>query len=632
MMNKELLLYIKTQLDLGTPSDVVKELLVTRGGWRAADVEEALRSILSPIKVSAPIPAVQPLEITKPAPAPVVAPTPVVQPPVVSTPPTPSPVAPPAVARVPGTTIVPPTPTSVRTIVDIAPAPRPVSVPVQPVTPPAPVQQPAPTPQPMPVVTPAPVVTQTPTAAIPQTSISPAPVSVPATSPMMTTMMPGMDGGAKITELPSKSHRGLLATVVILFVLVVGGGAAYAYMNYLSPSPAMAFSRIVPQLTNATTGHYKITAVVDFDKSFATGFLPKAPETTTEQPSGVQLSENTSAQATITLDGSFDRSDVNTTKSTTNVTFTTTALPMTLSFETRSIGASLYVKIPDLSFLTEFFGGNTGAFLPGDWVLFSKDDLTSVTGSEITSSSSLSSETKSKIAAIFLSGGVIVPTVELSKEKYNDTTVHRYQFTVDQKALKQAITQSFIAVSGTPMLSDDVAKLDQSLSSFSITDGELWVGLWDRKPHRIMFNIKPAGDPQMAIKNMKVDIAFTSFGGAVSIETPTNAKPFSTVLDTIEKKSHDAGVKAGLVSVAPLAEIYYSNKRSYTGFCTSIEGAKSLLDTYKGESPDSVYCKDSSRAYAVALPLLSETGFVCMDNTAVGITPRSDLPTGTSCK
>jgi len=435
-----------------------------------------------------------------------------------------------------------------------------------------------------------------------------------------------------MTVQPQKKRGKMFAIAfAVIFVLLLGGGGAYGYFTYVAPSPKVAFARIIPQLTSSKTGHFKASIVVDFDKAILDQFGPAlgADQIETE---GVQISKDTSAQATLALDGVFDRTDASNTKSDITTTFKTTAVPFMLSIQTKFIDNTLYVKIPDLGFLTDLVGGNTGAFLPGDWVSLKKSDLESSDAVlPIQVASNITSDKQAQIAKLFAQGGVIVPTVELSKDKLNGLLMHRYQFSVDQKALKQALIQSAAIVSGTPLTDQEIQSLDPMLASVTITNGEIWVGMWDQKPHRVMFTIKPNGDLASAFKNVTVDITLDAFGLPVSITAPVSAKPFTALFDDARKKAEDAAVKSTITSIAPTAEIYYSEKHTYLGLCVAANGAKPLLDSIASRTGSTLYCKDSARFYAAAAPLSGESGVVCMD-AGDKLVSLSSVPTGTVCK
>ncbi len=723
MINKELSLYIDAQIAIGTPQNIIKEMLVTRGGWRESDVDEALRSILNPIPaqpapvapqpVSQPKPAPQPVQpsrievdAVRPQPSqarmpgttlisqspelqtarPVVAAAPVgAQAPVAS--PTPTPVAP----------AIPPTQTPTPAPAAAAPAswltrtatPAQPAVPVQPqpnmaapysfATPPAQPSQPSPVSS---FVPPSAAVTGSspipPTAAAPLSSSTPvaptAPVPVQVSTPMtpimqqpvspladisdsvlpsamaindikppvqsvydptragQPAMFSGMQGSEPVIRETTPGRGKKIAIIVsTIIILLLAAAAAYGYFFYLNPSPKVAFANVLPQLTSAKTGHFKGTMVAEFDKGMASLFLPQIGQN--QGTTGVPISENNTGQATISFDGMFDRTDAANEKTDISLAFSSNVIPVSISLQTKFIDNTLYAKVPDLGFLNDLTGGNTGGFLPGDWVQFSKADLSEpLPGTTIMPSfiSNLTAEKKDQIRNIIFNAGVITPTIELSKEKLNGVSVHRYQFSVNQQALAKAIADSSVIASGQAMSPDDNAVLNDILSSFTVADGQLWVGVWDRKPYRIMFTLKPTEGGSDAISSIKFDSSLDAFGSPASITAPVSAKPFSSLFQDAQNKGRDAAIKAGLTSAVPAAEIYYGSKRTYLGLCADTT-VKSIIDTMAAKYAPSVYCKDSARTYAVAFPLASESGVACMDNGGK-IISLATLPTGTSCK
>ncbi len=699
MINKELALYIQAQLAAGTPEVIIKEILMARGGWRANDVDEAIRSVQNPLpQTAAPAPApiqqpmvsqvqpqpqkpLSPVQPVAPTPSPV---TPVQQQPTMAPKPAPSAI------RQPGTTLISQSPEIVAprpvaapvltpTPAPIAPqaaasiaataaasisqpeqsqampnpfAPRPTETPVMPpsssVTPPMPVTQPTPVPveapktfEMPPIIEPVMVTGIKPTMTTPS-AISPLPSSMaindiqpPTTSSLYqpthsdeTPHFVGMQSNQPIVTTRSTGKKIALIIFAVLLVVILGGAAAYGYFFYLNPSPKTAFNYILPRISSAQTGHFKATAVAAFDKSII-GSLSAAvaPGAGT---GGVPISEDTSAQATLVVDGTFDRTNAANAKSDATITVTTTAAPLTISFQTKYIDSVLYAKVPDLGFLTDLLGGNSGAFLPGDWVSFAKSDAETaedLSGISI-ATSGLTPEAQGKFTKALFSTNVLIPTIELSKETYAGKSVHRYQFSVDQQALVKALQDSFgnSAFEANP----DSFSPNELLSGLTVTDGELWVGVWDRKPYRITFTLKPQSTD--FVKDIKVDITLDALNEPVTITAPVSAKPFTVLFQDARNKAQDSAIKAMLTSVPPAAEIYYSSKRTYLGLCTDPKGLKDLFDAMSSQVlAQSPYCAATARGYAVAASLATQSGVSCIDAKGA-IVSLAALPTGAECK
>jgi hypothetical protein len=444
---------------------------------------------------------------------------------------------------------------------------------------------------------------------------------------------PFFTGMQKPAEAPApRKSKALLKTLIALVVLLMlGAGAAYGYFFYINPSPSVAFQTVVPALLSAKTGHLKTVATLDFDKSALAAAVPSVQTPAVE---GIPISENTNSTATVTLETSFDKTVFDNPKSETVATATSSAFPMTLKLETKIVDRIMYAKVPDLGFLNDIIGGNTSAFLPGDWVAFQPSEISSMLSLpiELPLLQGVDAAKQKQVEDIFIKGGAVTPTIELSKATLDGTTVHRYQFSFDKEALKKSAQDSYAFLYGSPMPDSQVQALTQFLDGFTISDGELWVGVWDRKPHRIIFTVKPSGDLGAKLHAIKFDITLSSFGTPVTITAPASPKSFTSLFEQTKKQTQDAGIKAALGSIMANAQIYYSVKKSYAGLCAAPTGLKGLLDTFAPKLlPGVAYCKDAAKQFAVAMPLSSETGVACVDATGKVATIAA-TPTGTECK
>lgn len=680
-MNPELILYIKTQQSAGMPKDAIKELLIGRGGWHPEDVEAAFAS-LEPAKAPAPIaqtpiqpqPTATPSSWLAPKPAtPKVASAPAVGMSEISAPvhgpvtspltrtPMPAEPAPRPVqdVQVPSqdaapSTFVPAPKAPLQSPQPVAPATT--SIPATPIIKdytlvqgtmgsPEPVRPAAPSPAPMrPLETP--VQASKPIAATPINDIRPTgtivgaqatpitatPAPIAAAAPVSAFVGMGRDDqDVVITETPTRSRAGkiALAVVAILILLALGGGAAYAYVFYVNPSPERAFTLVIPKLENAKTGHYKATITATYNKDLASALVTTPPGLTPVNQ-GVTIASNPDATATLVVDGTFDKATVGSEKIQSTVSLSTSAIPLNLSFETRLIGANLYIKVPDLGFLNDSIGPIGVA--TGDWVEVSKAELSQASANDPMLASSLTATpltilattSSQSLATSLLGPGIITPTIELAKGSYAGTKVHRYQFTVNQNALRSALAKAY------PSISNDT--LTQLLGTFTVVDGEIWTGMWDGKPYKILFTVKPTGELAQQVQSIVFDVTLDSFGSAVIIDTPSDAKPLISLITEAGLKAKDQRTMQTISMVKAQAEIYYAQKRTYLGLCAADTGLKNMIATLDTIlAPNTAYCKDAARTFAVAAPLVTQSGTACVDVAGTpGILPVT--PTTTSCK
>ncbi len=754
MINEEITSYIQAQLKAGTPKDIIREVLVSKGGWRLVDVEEAF-SKLNPLTSSVSIPSINTAtSVVSPNPdngsiatlvednakvateaeaqaaidsimqsKSTIAPTqpgPTIQKevsttsnvnktdPIISTPvqnisqpiiSTPTSVSTPIVSSIPTsvptqTPVVSQTPVaqSVAEKVEVMPTLQPKKQELNPVSAPAPIKQTSPEIAPIvntPVVTPAVNInsnprdsftfvkgavgspepirqsqnTNTPPSAFtgvkpqPPAAVSSLPLGAPEkpavqqniygpTREGSTPAFAGMQASQMLSQSQPKTSGKKIAMIlgITLLVLLLGGGSVFGYFYYVSPTPTRALGFAAQKISTYQTGHYVAKLKAEFDRSGIIGDIIPTPEGLTP-PEGLKPSENTQAEATLTIDGTFNRTDPIEQRSATTFSLKTTLAPVDLKLETRLIGTTLYAKVPELGFLADLIGGDTFGFLPGDWVKLSKDDVVSlasdapelqmvpgVQGGGLTQK--LTKEQQDKVIQLFTNGNIITPTVELSKSEINGVRVHRYQVSINTENLKQVLSQTYEITTGQKILPSQTQALGDLLTSFEITDAEIWVGVWDHMLHKIVFNVIPR-DESMKTMNAKlgVDISFDSFGTPVEVSSPISAKPFISILEDARKKGKDASIKANIAQARATAEIYYSTKRTYIGLCESQEGLGQTINALTSlVSPGVPYCKDAARTYVIAAPLTTEnSGFFCADNTGNQVS-LATVPSGTVCK
>ena len=312
-------------------------------------------------------------------------------------------------------------------------------------------------------------------------------------------------------------------------------------------------------------------------------------------------------------------------KSDITATLSTGLLASPLTTEIKSIGPTVYAKIPDLGFLADMLGGNTQAILPGDWVSFLSSD-TAALGQTGVLAGNISSTQKTQIMQIFMQGGIITPSASLSRVNVGGVLMHHYQFSVNQDALKKAVEQSLALVSGTALTDAQSAAIDQAFSQFTVTNGEVWIGILDRTPHRIIFTIKMAGSIASEVQDLKFDISLDSLGKSVSVTAPSSSKSVLSVIQTVQTSIADEHIKTGLAQAVPQSLIYYAAKHSYVGICDADTGLKNIVG---GLGASASYCKSTAKAFAVAAPL-STGQFACAD-TAGQVVDLASLPTGTVC-
>lgn len=596
MTTQELIFYIKEQLKGGIPPDVVKEVLITRGGWRAADIDEAFAFIGLGVgkkpapqpKPVAPSPVAQSVRI-EPQRVELTAPTPKVEPPV-----EPKPVAP--------------------------PAPTPLANPA-PVTPPPPVQQEL------------------------QSQTSPTPIaSAPTEAPTESVYEPTHKGmapeyigmsGTVVSETPVKKHTGkksLMLVFIILGVLLLGGAGAYAYMYYINPSSDRVFATMTAKLEDAKSFEYKEEAIITVPS------IPSLSALSAGAGENTALPASSNQTITFSVEGAVDSTDPNRPMSQSTIHLETTLLPFNLSVLTEVIGDKIYFQLPNLGILTSAIAPDVA---PGDWLYLSKADLEKMalenpefkSRIENFKQNQLTEEERQAIKKAFIESGTFVPTLELPRGATPDgVPVRKYQWTVDKDKLLVLIENVSRIATGEDLTAEEKTELAQGLGNIEITDGEIWIGVRDFLPHEVHFTmkVKDANFP-VTVKNT---FTLSNFGKKLNLTEPENATSYYDIFSTAQSKSKDAEIKAWLGSARALGEIYYSTVHSYLGVCTSPNGfVETVRNVGVAIAPDTANCIDSKGAYRLYAHLVTDpTKFFCVDSAANALELTTLPQEGFVCK
>lgn len=565
MTNQELIFYIKEQLKAGIPAPLIKEVLVTRGGWRETDVDEGFRFI-----------------------------------------------------GVGGTKEA-------------------VSKPETPLPPPIPAQQP--------------VVESVRPATLAQNVAAPVSVTVPIESPAVSQMsvyaptqaneVPHFEGMQtpehqqiiEITKKRASQKRMILVITILVLILGVGAFCTYAYMYYLNPTPERVFSKMISSMQKVKGLHYMTEAVTTLS-------LPSVNLGTT-QMSGDK------AEQTVTLkgEGTVDISDREHPTSESNFNLTTTLLPLNLSIATKSLNDIFYVQMPNMGAFTALVAPNLKS---GDWLSFSKADLDQlaldtpafkdrfhIDTAHVTDR--ITPEKRILLLKLFIESKAFAHTVSQPNEKLDGTIMHHYQWTLDKEALRAFLEQAIPLLSDMPLSNTDTQALTTFTHSFEITDGEIWIGMKDFLPHKIVFTLKafnPESTNKISIASTTVAVAFSNFDKKLNIIAPANASSYYTLFRDARLKGKDAQLKAQLASARALAEIYYSSKKSYSGMCLSTDASISSMMSSVNTliSPDTLSCVDAKSTYRLYAHLLTNPAhYFCVDSTGSAVELESSPISSTLC-
>ena len=619
MITSELISYIKSQLDAGMTEMQIGTILKANG-WIEADIHEAFSTIY-------PAPA-QPVQVA-----------PVVQ-------------QAPEIIQMTEPMYV----ESFKPIEYTRPRPEPIqpvqmfeSVQVQP-TQPIQMTQPAQVMQPEPIMMQAqpivnPVVMQPVAETVPQMQTQTMP-SMQAQSPYQQPVQQNIYMQQPAQQVQSTSGRAkkfILPIIVLILLLAVSGGAYAYFTGYFTPLEKIT-SEAFQAMYSANSATFDVTTSID-----ASGLLKgEDVNALSLLPTGF-LTGKTS----ITTKGAYDSSDA------ANKKFSSTILidagTVSAAAEIRAINGVLYAQItktPTIAMLPILTS------LEKQWVSFPYNTAQSadstpmmIPGFDPKILNELTPAQKTEFYKITNNAHFIKVTQKLDAETINDVSSYHFMFDLDREGIIAYLNDIKTYIR-------EVGKNDSKLSSFDPTTyakdlenvhdfkGEAWIGKKDKLLHKfdISMTVIDSNTEKDGIKIGMVAL-FDKFNQPVAVETPASTITFNeftdklfsgmmsgdpdatglldgavdATLDNANVKAQEAKIKSMITNMRASAELYWTNKDSYSGYCKSEKqtdptiictDAKLSFNAYAKLDNGKYFCADST-GFAAEISTLPKASIAC---------------------
>lgn len=621
MFNQELINYIKEQLRIGTPKELVKDVLMTRGGWVSADVDEAIRLATGQPKVAAPAmpqqslppqPAVQPTQTFSP--------TPIQQ----------SPVMP--ATQTAALQQAPFTADGFRPAQVAAMSPTQVAPQVQPLANTVGMQAPLQSGQPFQATTPLGGGSQQ----MNQSAWGTAPSN--------------FQPEVVITE---KTRPGIFARILkTLFTLVIlaalGAGGWYAYTKYFAPQPVTTSLSAVASAFAAgvTGGSFDMTLTQGAVNTSASGIFTKDPDTT------------------ISLSGSLRRSDDPSGAKPTAIAYTGKSTYFAIPDQTTKTGTVLGSLYNEEKFLSQKIFGTPFA-VSGEYLAsLSNPDLSQSLLAILTEILGRRSPDASSSFFSFVAGqNALTLGALVGEEPIAEIPTLHYKVTVDPLKAKEVLG-TFVGTLPVSLRAPFLSYFD----TVATMGGDIWIGKSDALPYQIVLTLMPkdVGDGKtlmpttfslmlkdfiqsgVEVNGKAVSIPQNTFPLADMLSVPPSEREKTAELDIKDSDSvtpehppadeNHTAISNILLSVDARAKAYYAKNKTYVGLCLSKDTTMGLwpvildIRAHKSKSPT---CRESATAYAIAATTIEAHGgsVACVDNTTgTGYASLSAMPTTPMCK
>jgi len=241
---------------------------------------------------------------------------------------------------------------------------------------------------------------------------------------------------------------------------------------------------------------------------------------------------------------------------------------------------------------------------------------------------------------------------------------YHFDFDLDKDGMISFEKEITIYIKSINKDASELVKVDDSdfnkmFSYFKSFKGEMWVGVFDKLPRKVVINIEGmnAEKPEDGVVKANLTITYSDWNKPVIVEVPQNTTTIEELISSImgksinpaitsfpenntqlgniielndaRKKGLDAKIKSLHYSMRAQAESFYdSNNNSYKGFCTS-KGGNGAYALAIQLPPNTVYkCGDSVTTWA-SWSKLSTGDYFCVDSR--GTAAESAIPQNTSC-
>ncbi len=456
--------------------------------------------------------------------------------------------------------------------------------------------------------------------------ITPVPMMTP--TPTLMSTQPTYSQPAYVAPVAHKSKLWLYVSILIL--LVIGGGAGYAYYAGYLPTSKLSITEVTDNVFNATSVTY------DLDLTIIANHKEPQAETSSFLPG-------------LDLNNIFFRSngavDMNSDDVQMYHNLSVIMGEVRVGGELRMLNKTLYALLKEVPSLGMGFEES----VVNKWFSFDLDapseseSSLDALGVSVPALPDLNAEQIAHLETLSKNASFIVVTGKNGSENFNDIDTNRYLFNLDIGKLEAYLITLLDFAKSLPdsNLADlDRESIKKELAKFNSFQGEVWIGKKDKFPYKVtIYTNEDMGEEgeDLGTVDTTLVLVLSGWNGPVTLEAPTSSQDFTEFLNAsfgeARSKGADAAVKINVQSSRSWAEIHYDDnwslgKEGYTGYCES-EGYKGILDGIKNSSTHfELSCRDSKSNFVV-YGYLSNDLIYCTDK--MGIIELNEVPLGLSC-
>ena len=345
----------------------------------------------------------------------------------------------------------------------------------------------------------------------------------------------------KIKTPRSKKFKVVLASLIMAFLVVFGGGGAYAYRYYLQP-PAVVAQKMFINASEAKSFSYDLdfTTKADIEYSY-----PDYSSMTDFSQDPKMVNKKTKYNVQFKVLGGSDYLNAKQLKtfSKADVLAEIDKKQIKMAAETQSIDQIIYARVNKVPDLTDYFEGLDLGFLVGQWVKIDLATLGEKYGGAVESAETdLSAKQLKQLEATLKNTKIFTMKERMPSEKINGQSTFHYKFGIEKEGIKKVLTEAAKTTDAYSSLY--LESVDEMLSGYKLPDGEIWIGKTDYYPYRIKFfsaleDVIPkslsasSGTKVSGTASMIVNLS--NFNEPINLTPPTNYKDLDKIMDEFSK-------------------------------------------------------------------------------------------------
>lgn len=383
-------------------------------------------------------------------------------------------------------------------------------------------------------------------------------------------------------KLPLKKI--LLISLVGIFVLAAGTGAAYYY--YTENTPEIVIKKAIDKIEDIKTYHFRAELKITGKIQGLTTALKDHPDSSSLASLFSTISQEPSPEtqgqsASITVEGDVDAQDEQNLKLNLEINLETPkAINVNLKMGFIVLDEKFYFKINEVSAPEGQAPIDLGEF-KDKWIRFDLEELAELSGQEelkeeMEKQRQTSLENIEKMQQLLQESEKMFIIKDLGDTEINGIKAHRYDVNFDKQELINFITKAIKLYQQDAEQQNEYMPSTQELREFverltSLIKIELWIGKKDKFIHKILLTSEELEIAAKIKTSLSLEITLSNFNQPINFTEPKDTKGLKEILGPFwnlalggaQSKARDARGQADLRMIQTALEMDYTDNMRY---------------------------------------------------------------------